>query len=744
MARADRTLHGHVPYPTADASDEDKARWTQHRWHSQDPLYEPFYRKWSEIIAFIRGRHWDIWSQHSMRMVPETDVPPWRERMTVNYTFAIWKTFIAKLTKNRPAWDVRPASGDAEDINAALLGRSILEWLWTAEMNLSEMWRRVVAWVVTTGNCWVETFWDENTGEVVELTTSTMIAEIDPNGNPTGNFLEAPAAMNPETGEPVVDPETGLPLDVEPVTEDMGQVGIAVHTPFSVRTNPEAFSDPEAVTDVMIGVPVTREWVERTYNADMAASLNYDSGDATSIAIEQLETIATGGHERNALFETSTPTTRESKGETTLIIRHYHKPDREYPNGRFWVAAGNGQMIEPETSLPLGIWPLVHAQAYPNPGLLLSMSPIEPIIPLNRRLNEQNSRIAEYEKLMMNGKWLVPKTANIRKGAITTEPGEVITYTPPFEPKLATIKALPAAVYSEREGTKQDIQFVSGIHKISLGQPPPGVTAGRAFLVLQEADDTDLGPILTALSESLSKLGHLVLWTIRQNYTEPRTVAIVGKNTGEFLYRDFVGEDLDPGRSGSLSIQVKVQEGSMFPWLKAAAQEMALQLLQTPVGQMLLQSPDGQLDRNRLSDILQVGGLESLVDTTDLDTAEAERTYDDLAQHDGRSPLPSPHEWQNLAVHVSTFERHLKSKAFTSLPPPNQRLVLAYYKQLTMVLSQQQQMAIQSQLDQLTRSTEAEEFGRKMGEIRAMAIAEREDIDMPGTEGSSKDPKGSK
>lgn len=727
--RAVRTLDSTaLPYPEADATADEKARWSAKRYSDQDGVYEGHYHTWSEIIAFLRGRHWDRWAPGVRQMLPETDVPPWRKRLTANYVFAIWKTFVAKLTKNRPAWEVRPASGDLRDINAARLAQNVLEWLWTNEMKMSRTWRRIVSWVVTTGNCWVEVFWDNNTGNEVELTVPVQVPM------PDGTFIEMEAAADPETGEPLVDPQTGMPLDVEPETADLGQVGLAVHAPYAVRTNPEGYSDPEAVTDVMVGVIVSRDWFIRVYGEEMAGRVDWGNSSVLQNAIQNLESIATGGH-RDARYQTFQATSLDARQDTTLLIRHYHKPDSEFPDGRFWVAADNGVMVEDEQPLPLGIWPLVHVTAYPNPGLLLSPSPIEPVIPLNRRLNEQNSKIAEHEDLMVQGKWLVPKTANIRRGAITSEPAEVIEYTPPFEPKMADIKALPAAVYSERETTKADMQFVSGMHKVSLGQPPPGVTAGKAFLVLQEADDTDLGPILSSLSDALSDIGYLVLWTVRHFYDEERVVASSSADAGEWMYRDFVGQDLDPVGRGGLALQVKVQEGSMFPWLQSAAQEVAIQFLQTPAGQAFVMDPEtGVVDNAKLSRFLQVGGLENIVEANDVDVSEAERIYDDLARWEPSDPVPQPvPEWQNIPKHIARFQNHLKSAAFNALPPPNQQLIFQYYSQLLAIQSQQAAEAQQAAIEQAIAVAQAESQGEKMGELAALQAAgiNPRDVEVP-------------
>jgi hypothetical protein len=52
------------------------------------------------------------------------------------------------------------------------------------------------------------------------------------------------------------------------------------------------------------------------------------------------------------------------------------------------------------------------------------------------------------------------------------------------------MNSLPEGVYKERERILRDLQIVSGMNDVGLGQKPEGVSSGRGFLVLQEAVDS--------------------------------------------------------------------------------------------------------------------------------------------------------------------------------------------------------------------------------------------------------------
>ncbi len=144
-----------------------------------------------------------------------------------------------------------------------------------------------------------------------------------------------------------------------------------------------------------------------------------------------------------------------------------------------------------------------------------------------------------------------------------------------------------------------------------------------------------------------------------------------------------------------------------------------MQLLDTPVGQALMMDPTtGELDKSALSRILQVGGLENLVQSTNLDRAEGERVFNDLVT--GRA-LPQMMPWQNLAVHAEVFAEHMKTSTFRSYDPGLQDVVLQYYILLQQAIGAQAEDALLAQIDQEAEATEdvtyAEEHAKHQAEV---------------------------
>jgi hypothetical protein len=215
-----------------------------------------------------------------------------------------------------------------------------------------------------------------------------------------------------------------------------------------------------------------------------------------------------------------------------------------------------------------------------------------------------------------------------------------------------------------------DFEMVSGIHKVSMGRPPPGVTAGVAFLQLQEADDTDMGPFLAMLEESVAELAGSVLRIIKERYREERLIYTVGANR-KYQVRAFNASEL----SGAVDV-LPVAESS-FPWSKTARQSMMLSLA-TTMPQLFTDAETGQFDTARFARLLPIGGLESFAQSEDIDTNEALNEEAEFREGDN---MPQVGWWQNHQVHFNQHVRILKSSEFKDWEEQRQQAYLAHVQE---------------------------------------------------------------
>lgn len=675
----DATIEEFEPasYPIGDSlEDQIYATYSKQLLQERREAMESQFQTWIQNLLFLAGLQWWRYDRLTNQFM-EVRGPSWKERPVRNLLVPFFKFTLAKLTKNRPRMSSVPASTDPEDVHAAELGDDVLRGKWV-ELRLSKVIRRTLAWMLSTGNAYVMPYWNTASGIFQPLTTLVSAGKFD---SATGEFVGEETVECPcdENGDPIMDEEGRYDLEAEPAYVDIGEVGYKVLSPFQVFVDTDAQGD-EDVHSVIIVEPIPlrdikRRWPDAT---DLQAEdvSEIDRFDNIVVGLSSgADTHMTGAqYERD---ETAVP-----KG---LVIHYFEEPSPQYPLGRNWVTVGD-QCLERPGPLPDGIWPvIVHFKDVEVPGRYHGDATMTSAVGLQREYNEVNGQIKEHHNLLLRGKWLVPIGSNIRRGQITAAPGEVIQHTPGLKPEMADLKPLPQQVYQERDRILADLQYITGAHKVSMGDAPPGVTAGRAFLILQEADDSDLGPTIEMLEEACADLGWLTLQIIQRYYEEERLVRVAGENR-RYRVRAFKGADLES------IVDVEPQVGSAFPWSHTAKQSMMIDLVQA-VPDLFMDEETGQFDRDAFRRMLPVGGEEAVTHEADLDIAEALREEEDFQFWDGLSDLPiEPLPWQDHITHLRQHSRTLKSAAFRKWPPDAQTRFIEHWMN-TQVLIQEMQAA---------------------------------------------------
>lgn len=659
---ADSTHSTNLPdYPEGDGlHPSEYAGYTRALWDEQEESLRPLHQVWVQNLLFLSGRHWWKYDPRAGTYAPPR-VPPWKQMPVSNLCLAFFRTFLAKATKVRPAWQTVPASTDPEDVKAAELADDVLMAKWL-ELRLDRVVRKAVAWTIATGNAFLYPYWNTSTGKFTPLYVEREVPKYNDEGEMVGSELALVPAD--ENGDPILAEDGSYDLSAEPALVDQGDFGVRVYSPFQVRVNSDAEVE-EDVRVVMIAEAVAiRDLVAE--RPDLAGELVAEDVGV----LEDYDTLmgaVVGGADTHMM---SGADTRDRELPKVLVIHYHERPSAKYPRGRYWVAAGKNVLLEEPGPLPEGIWPaVIHLGDIAFPGRYYHMATLESIIGINREYNELNGQIKEHHVSMAKGKWVTERGAGVRKGDITDAPNEVIQVNTGFINgiKQLDIKALPAAVYQERERVLSDFELVSGIHKVSFGRPPPGVTAGVAFLQLQEADDTDMGPFLAMLEGAVAQLAGAALKIIQERYVEERLIHVVGPDR-RYLARSFKGADLE----GVVDV-VPVAESS-FPWSKTARQSMLLELVGS-LPQLFIDPETGQFDRARFTRMLPLGGLESLSANEDLDLQEAQREEEMFETFGEESrEIPQVEFWQDHDVHYRQHSKVLKSARFKAWPVENQEL----------------------------------------------------------------------
>jgi hypothetical protein len=672
-------------YPTGSPRSKENARdyaaYVRALWDEQNEYMAALHQVWTRNLLFLSGRHWDVLERSGVFRPART--PTWKEQPVSNLVLAFFRNYLAKALKNRPAWTVLPASTEPDDIHASELADQVLEAKWQ-ELRLSRTLRVAVSWCIATGNGLLYPFWNSRTGRYVQAEAIIDVPVYDEEGNVVG-MEEATVLLN-EKGEPQL-LDSGLPdPTAEPHFVDEGDVGVRCYSPFQVRVNPEASTDEDLTWMIISEVRSIRELALEF--PERVGDLRPEAVDlAPEVSLSTVNALAGDPGARLTPHEDD----RDRHLDRALVLHYHEKPSGDYPFGRYWVACGDVLLVQPQP-LPEGVWPpLIHLVDVVMPGRWHGSSVMEQIVPLNRQYNEINAAIKEHHNLMAKGKWLVPRGSGITPGMITNAPGEVIQFNPGFPPSQAQISPLPQTIIEERHRVFSDIEMVGGQHRVSFGKAPPGVSAGVAFLQLQEADDTDLGPFLTMLEDSVANLAGAILQIVKERYTTERLVHVVGVDK-KYQVRSFRGSDL------SGAVDVRPQAGSSFPWSKTAQQSMLLTLA-AQMPQLFQDRETGQFDSAKFANLLPIGGLGNIGNESDIDVQEALREEDIFATlgQDPDAQVPQVGFWQNHDVHYLQHVRILKSAAFLDWTPEGQQAFLQHVQETQQARDEKAQQAAQMQ-----------------------------------------------
>lgn len=251
---------------------------------------------------------------------------------------------------------------------------------------------------------------------------------------------------------------------------------------------------------------------------------------------------------------------------------------------------------------------------------------VESLMDIQKMLNKVAQTIAEYLRLMCNPIWILDKNSGVKPDQITNKVGLVIQKEPGTEVRRDIPPPIPNYVFEFFRLLQAFINEVSGVHDVTQGRKPAGVTAAEAINELQEAAHTRVRLKERNMTVSLSKLARLTIAIMLQRYRAARYQRVAGNDSEPPAFVEFEIDELpeESGQPGNrLQIKrrnhvydprlqqyvpskletaqavkslfdVKVQAGTAMPFAKAQRGNLALKLFQ-----------DKAIDQEALLDALE-------------------------------------------------------------------------------------------------------------------------------------------
>lgn len=366
-----------------------------------------------------------------------------------------------------------------------------------------------------------------------------------------------------------------------------------------------------------------------------------------------------------------------------LCLEVWIKPGghKDYPQGGLITLVGT-EVVQNLKKFPYLTreYPFQKIDIIPT-GKFYGDSNVTDMIPLQREYNRTKSQIVEAKNLMAKPKLIAPR-GSVNPRQITSEPGQVILYTPGFTPpQPLPMDSLPPFVLQELDRLQQEMDDISGQHEITRGKNPSQVTAATAISYLQEQDDTKLAYAVASVEDAVEGLGKQYLQLVTQFWNTPRLVRIVGRD-GAFEANYWAGNALKG------NIDLRVQTGSALPQSKAAKQAFILDLMKL-----------GVIPAETALDILDIGGIEKVYEDYLVDKRQSERENLKMSSIDPMlavqlvspkmdpmtgevvmdpmtdqpmmpEPVLPPNTWDNHQAHIQIHNRFRKSQQFELLADP--------------------------------------------------------------------------
>ena len=578
---------------------------------------------WYLNVAYYMGEQWIFWNNTRL---DKPQLQPWRHTLTDNRIIGVVGTRLAKMTKQKPTFQVTPTTANDEDLQASKTGEKLLHYLWR-HLKLRNKLMDALLWAeIGSGGFW-KVYWDSAAGEKVTVVT-------DENGD---------IAQHPTTGAPLcpADCPDGLPEGHAEKTLATGDVKVELVTPFEFYPDPLAKELEDAEWCIQVTLK-SKDYVMQHFNVELEGDVEVSAGPAESRLMPSYQMGGASGY------------------KAVRVSEYWAKPSAKHPQG-LRVVWAKGKILVEEPN-PYKHLPYIMFKGLPAPGRFWPTTVVEQLRGPQTELNKKKSQISENGDRFGNPALLAAKQANVQYSG---KPGERVDFddtVPNAIPSYLQPPSMPQYVVNQLEQLESSMEAIAGQHEVSSAQVPAGVTAAAAINLLQEADDTRLGPTIYNMEETIGEAGQRLLEMIAKYWTTEKTIMLGGEDSAwdVLVFR---------GAALKGNTHVEVQEGSMFPQSKASKQAA----IQNVLG-MALQYSTQPLNPRDLGKVLrdyQAGALEKLFGDMSADEAQINRENGLMAQGE----TLQINSFDNQQAHIEGHTEFQKGASYSQMPLPVKTII---------------------------------------------------------------------
>lgn len=563
-------------------------------------LRQPYERRWIINLSFLAGRQY-VFFNEAAQLLQSLIQRKGRIRIVDNKLLPRYRKQISRLIRNQPQMSVVPESNEREDIDAASVGDKVLKHFWRQDKMRGKI-MELGGWIYSCGNGFLDDRWDPKKG---------------------------PTEFDVGKGE----------------LKYLGDVTCGVWSPFEIGVPAAGLGDTDHHELPWLVKARFRplEWIKFTYKR----------GKEVSAEDRELNYIDSAG----IWGLNSGPSAQKAEG--ARVIELYVKPCGDYPKGLF-VTGANGIVLQ-KSDYPFDYFHIEHFKDNVVPGIYWGMATLEAAIWLQKLWNRTLSDIAEFNRSMARGKWLVPRAAQMSADPDDSH-GQILNYNPVLghKPEMMTLKGLPPTYMQLLDVIAQSLMEVFHQHEVTMGTNRSDIRSGDMVGMLMESDDWGNIPTHAVFEESLERALTRVLRRIQKGYTEERILKIRGRD-GRFEIIAFKGADL---RNNT---DVSVRKESTLPQSRIGRQKAVLERFQ--VG--LYGNPADPKVRERVNIMLDEvpETLEDMYEEAYLDRQIAMTENETMFSHPGISYMIN--QYDDHAIHLEQHRLFRKTSRYQDLKMDN-------------------------------------------------------------------------
>lgn len=605
-----------------------------------------FIPDWYMNLAFYLGQQWLYWNRGRLDMPRLKD---WRQTPVDNRILPVVDGRTARKVKNRPAFICTPFTADEADIDASRIGEKVLDADWDG-LDLQNKLFQAIKFAEICGAGFWKIYWNSSKGKRADFLFDSASGQ--------------PVLQN--GGQPVrADTLAQVPDGLEARTIATGDICVDVLSPFEIFPDPLATSLGECEWIIEEKVRSV-EYVRSRFGVELPPDAGAPIGPVETRLFSSL-TWSSGDAE-------------EYKG--VRVMEFWSRPSTEYPQGKRCVWAADRILLEEDN--PFDPMPYIMFEGIKSPNRFWPTSLVTQLRGPQTYLNKTLAQIQENAMRIGNPSLMKSRHANVK---YTGLPGEEILYDSTVAdavPSYLQPPEMPVYVREQLSRIEDSIAEISGVHDVSKATVPSGVTAASAINLLQEADDTRIGPEIQQMERAIADAGTKVLKLRARYNSDERLIRIAGED-GNWDIFSFRGQMLgqDPN--------VDVQAGSAMPRSKAAKQAAMNEVLAMAFQYGIEFDPR---DLRRFFKDYEVGGLERLFDTISSDESQVQRENRLMSQ----GQAVNINDFDNHEIHIAGHNEFRKSARFQQLSPPVQNIFNVHVAahQEHQVQTTNQQMSVMS------------------------------------------------